>query len=304
MAMLTLAGALGLSLLLAPRALGLRLLGASLLLLVLAPADTEHLGLELTVLDVGQGLAVVLRHREFAVVYDTGDQFSSQFDVGSGIIAPFLRSKGVAEVNLLIISHGDKDHAGGIQGLSRSVPIAERVYGPDLKDRAAEEANVPLCTAGMAWRFGELSIKVIHPDAAFVALTDKDNDLSCTILVEYQGFSALLPGDIEKSAEYYLLSQGRLPAVDVLLAPHHGSQTSSSVSLLAQTQAKLAIFSAGYMNRYRHPSAKVLERYQNLAVESLNTARDGAITVKVAPGGDWQASRERVESRRLWFGVE
>ena len=296
-------GGLATFLLLAPTALGLRILGAALLLLVLSPAKPGFSGLRLTVLDVGQGLAVVMQHGEYAIVYDTGDQFSGSFDVGSRILAPFLRRHGVKKVNLLIVSHGDKDHAGGLLGLSRALPITERVYGPDLKAQALLDGNVPLCQAGMHWRFGDLSLSAIHPDNEYLQLSPADNNLSCTILVEYQGFSALLPGDIETSAEYYLLAKQRLPKVDVLLAPHHGSQTSSSLSLLAKTQPQLVVFSTGYQNRYGHPSGKVLQRYQDFAVEGLNTAREGAITVKVAPGGEWQVYREKAENLRLWFDI-
>jgi len=292
-------GGLGAVLLLAPKGLAFRGLGAALLVLSLSPTAKKQAGLNLTVLDVGQGLAVVIQHQDFSMVYDTGDRFSANFDIGSRVLLPYLRHRAVPALDLLVLSHGDRDHAGGMDALVEALEIDEIVAGPDIP--LAENLQMKHCSSGQRWQHGELFIEVLHPDPAHASVPSLGaNNLSCTLLVSFRGFALMLPGDIEAFAEHHLISSGRLPKVDILLAPHHGSQSSSSSGFIQALQPSLAVVSAGYLNRYRHPSKKVLKRYHSYGVEVVNTALDGAITIQVNSKGEWQMQKERRVQNRIW----
>lgn len=250
--------------------------------------------LELDVLDVGQGLAVVLRTAGHTLVYDTGPGSAGAYDSGKGIIGPFLRSVGVDTVDLLMVSHGDSDHRGGVAGLAATVRIERLMTNPAPAEGLPGDAE---CVSGAAWRWDGVEFLVLHPPPG---LGGTDNNLSCVLLVTAGRSRLLLPGDIEAAVERRLLQDwaGTLD-IDFLVAPHHGSNTSSTSAFLAATSPELAVFSAGYRNRFRHPAAAVQERYRQAAVTTLLTARDGAVHVRVRDMDSgiswsvWRTSRKR-----------
>ncbi|MBT9098853.1 DNA internalization-related competence protein ComEC/Rec2 [Methylovulum psychrotolerans] len=272
---------LGLLLLFAPRGLPSRFLGAVMLLPLLCP-DNQKLRpgeLNVTVLDVGQGLAVAVQTANHWLVYDTGAKFSAQSDSGLQVILPFLRLQGVARLDKLMISHGDNDHIGGAESLLQEIPAAEVLTSvPQLLQAYAPQQ----CVAGQAWQWDGVSFTVLSPPSGLFV---SENDNSCVVKITSAYGSVLLTGDIERGAELGLLrTYGDQLHADVLVAPHHGSKTSSTASFLQTVQAETVIIPAGFQNPFGHPHAKILQRYQALGAQVLNTADSGAVTVHYANG--------------------
>lgn len=232
--------------------------------------------LELTVLDVGQGLAVVMRGGGRTLVYDAGPAYSEAFNAGAGIVVPYLRRLGIAEIDLLVISHGDNDHAGGAPDLVQAMPPVEVVAGVPELDGVA---SLRPCHRGQHWQWGEVEIAVLWPPAGEVSA--HSNDASCVLHVHWQGVDILLPGDIERSAELRLATGFDSPwagQVDVMLAPHHGSTTSSSTAFIRWADPRHVVFSAGFRHHFGHPHPAVVERYRHHGASLWNTAESGAVS--------------------------
>ncbi|RTZ61151.1 MAG: DNA internalization-related competence protein ComEC/Rec2, partial [Gammaproteobacteria bacterium] len=293
------AALLGILLLLSPKGVPGRALGALWLLpLFLFRPDLPGPGeIHLSVLDVGQGLALVVQSHNNTLVYDVGRRYSDRFDVGADIVAPYLRRLGVDHVDQLIVSHEDEDHRGGVPGLRKEMPVSA-IYSsvPELFDGAQP------CHSGQSWRDGAVEYQVLYPlQTEMETETElKDNNLSCVVLVSGPYGAVLIPGDIEKKAEQLLLEQyGDELQSTILLAPHHGSKTSSSVDFIDAVNPRLALFSTGLRNRFHHPHAKVRKRYRDRQIETLNTAWSGAITVTLAREGV-TVDQQRLDHRRFW----
>ncbi|MDX2218563.1 MAG: DNA internalization-related competence protein ComEC/Rec2 [Burkholderiales bacterium] len=301
---------LGTAWLLAPRGWPARWLGALWMLpmfLVLPPAPKPGEAW-VTVLDVGHGLSAVVRTANHSLVYDTGPRWNDDADAGSRIVVPHLRGEGIRALDRLIVSHDDEDHSGGARSvldaravglLSSSLPTESSVLSnrsPDLR--------VERCERGQSWSWDGVHFDVLHPAPAdFEAEKVKDNDLSCVLRIFAGGKSMLLTGDIEKKSEVALLSRaGEQLKSDVLLVPHHGSKTSSHPAFLDAVSPRLAIFTVGYRNRFRHPHPDVVARHADRRIAMLRTDELGAITVKLGEGAvNWQA--ERHLRRRYWHDI-
>ena len=282
--------------LLAPRGLGLRWCGAVALLAVVLAAAPSRPPLQVTVLDVGQGLAVVVETAHHVLVYDTGPEFGERFDAGSRIIAPYLRRGGWHALDLLLVSHRDLDHRGGAAGLSAHYPPRRRLQGWPSPPGAGAAA----CRAGQHWRWDGVEFRVLHPDAARAA----DNDGSCVLLVAAGAVRVLLAGDIERASEMVLLGGGRLPErVDLLVAPHHGSRTSSSPAFVARVRPRHVVYAAGYRHHFGHPHPEVVARYARIGAQPWNTASHGAVRFRwAATGADAQVQvrAARHQRHRYW----
>jgi competence protein ComEC len=298
--------ALGALLLLAPRGLPMRAAGLALLLpLLLFRPDAPGRGAAwVDVLDVGQGLAVVVRTASHALAYDAGPSWSADSDSGSRIVVPFLRGEGVRRLGGLVITHADDDHAGGAAALVR-------LRNPDwlLSPLAQDDENLRLgpasllCEAGLRWEWDGVAFEVLHPDAR--ALGDRrrrENDRACVIRVGTAAASILLASDIEKRAEGELLARGAdALRADVLLVPHHGSRTSSTAAFLDAVAPSLALVSAGWRNRFRHPSPLVLARYRERGIRVVRTDLSGAIHVELpATARERITLRQQAEQRHYW----
>ena len=250
--------------------------------------------LQLHVLDVGQGLAVVASTAHHHLVYDTGPMFSDRFDAGNDVVLPVLRKLNVPTLDRVIVSHADQDHAGGLQALTPIYPDA--LYSSSatrlFDDAVAHEA----CRAGQAWQWDGVKFRVLHPDASKY----DDNNGSCVLLIEAGGRRVLLAGDIEKPVESALLRRFPELQADVVVAPHHGSASSSTGIFVRQLQPAAVIFSTGFQNRFGHPSPAVVTRYRKAGAQAFNTAEDGAIGVKVTPSGGLLVTEERLASPRFW----
>ena len=280
LAALSLFGAL---LLLLPRGFPMRFAGALMLLpmVLYQPERPEKGGFWLTVLDVGQGLSILIQTQHKALLYDTGARFSERFDIGERVILPYLRYAGVQALDILVISHADNDHAGGVASILSEQALKQLRYGEWLP--ALDKSTVPAqyCRAGERWQWQGVNFEFLHP----IKRHNKSNNNSCVLKVWNRQYSVLLTGDIERKVETQLHKRIRQQLLaDVLIVPHHGSNTSSSQAWLDAVEPELAIVSAGYKNRFRHPTQKVTHRYRQMGTSVLNTAYEGAIQLKFSPG--------------------
>jgi competence protein ComEC len=266
-----------------PRHLRERWLGVLPLALLLLFNDRPKFGLRVTVLDVGQGLAVVVETDKRNLLYDSGAQFSAAFSAGSGIVAPFLWQRGWRSITTTLISHEDGDHSGGFAALQQVLPSRQIITGPGVNypEAVLQGQNVEICNAGAEWRWGEVLFEILSPVSAVGSITAREgNNSSCVLRIRWRDIQLLLPCDIESATEYQLLDTGRLdgPHLDVLVAPHHGNKTSSTAKFVQQLQPKHMVFSAGYRHQFGHPHPSVVKAYNAVNSRVWNTAEQGAIT--------------------------
>lgn len=269
----------GILLLFAPRGIPGRWAGLLLLvpMFTVRPPVPEAGEAWVTLLDVGQGLATVIQTRNHTLVYDAGPRYSPTFDTGSRVVVPFLRSQGVARIDKLVVSHGDNDHIGGVPALMQVFTVNELVTGVSGEVRLQDAAH---CERGGNWQWDGVEFSVLYPQAG---RQPGGNNASCVIRVKSQGGQRLLlTGDIEAGPERYLLLASRKQLrSEVLIVPHHGSLTSSTRDFVNAVAPDYALFPVGYGNRYRFPRDAVVERYQAVGSMLYDTARHGAITVRL-----------------------
>jgi competence protein ComEC len=245
------------------------------------------------VLDVGQGLAVLVRTAGHTLLYDTGPLYSAESNAGLRVVVPYLRATGVRQLDTLVVSHRDKDHAGGVTAVQAYLPVTR------LLTSIPELGGEP-CTVEQQWIWDGVGFAILNPDSADYALkSKKTNSMSCVLRISNANGSALLTADIEAADERALIA--RLPDMlrsEVLVVPHHGSNASSTTEFIAAVGAREAIFSAGYRNAFNHPRHDVLERYA--ASRQWRTDRDGAVRIVLA--GPPEVSAWRKEHGRYWYG--
>jgi len=288
----------GVAWLLAPRGVPWRSAGLALMLpaFLVPPAAPAEGAAWITALDVGQGLAVIVRTSSRTLVYDTGPAFGADADSGDRIVLPALRGAGVSRVDAMVLTHEDGDHVGGalsiletlqVDALHSSLPAAHplNVLAPARR-----------CLAGQAWTWDGVRFEFLHPQAGE---TYKRNDSSCVLRIEAGGRVVLLTGDIERGAEAALVARNANLRADVLVMPHHGSRTSSSAPFIAAVAPRWAVVTAGYRNRFGHPSAEVLERYRQAGAQLLRTDRDGAVGIRLE--GEVFIDRQRALRGRYWL---
>jgi len=262
----------------APRGLPLRGLGLLLFLPLVWPVARLPPvgGFQAWVLDVGQGLSVVVRTRGHALVYDAGARYPSGFDLGEAVVVPALHALGIDRLDVLMVSHADNDHAGGAPAVAEAFPHAARYAG--------EPGRMPLpmtaCQAGQAWQWDGVTFRVLSPRAD---TTGRRNDRSCVLAVDGADGRLLLTGDISSEVEPFVAAAAGSHRPTVLVVPHHGSRYSSDPAFIAAIGPRLALVSAGWHNRFGHPHPLVLARYAQAGVPLLNTATRGAIEVDAPP---------------------
>ena len=255
-----------------------------------------------SVLDVGQGLAVVVRGPDGGfVLVDAGPTGGGRFDAGDRIVVPALADAGCRRLDVLALSHDHDDHAGGARAVLRDLEVGELWIGAGserdpLTRRVIESAVVRgvavrrLKRGDRAVRAG-LSLAVLHP-----ADEDRSRPLNdrCLVLSARapSGASILLPGDLEADGERALLAGGAAQEAGVLVAPHHGADGSSTRPFLERVAPRLVLVSAGVRNRFGHPGAAALARFAAVDAQVLRTDRDGTIQLTDA-GGAWDASVEK-----------
>ncbi len=298
-------GTAGVAWLLLPRGFPARWVGmVALIPLVAVPAPRPATGEALVrVLDVGQGLAVHVQTAGHDLLYDAGPAFSADANSGNRIIVPYLRAAGVRRLDMMMVSHRDKDHEGGAEAVLEAVPTALLLtsLSVDHPMSAMPVAHRP-CIDGETWQWDGVRFDVLHPTEAGYSTAKTTNELSCVLKVSAPGGAVLLTGDIDARTEAALLARHAADVgAEVLVPPHHGSRSSSSPALVAAVRPRQAIFSAGYRNRFGHPAPEVLERFRIIGAEPHLTDSEGAVTVRVGRNGIDMES-ERSSRRRYWHG--
>ncbi|HEY5139239.1 MAG TPA: DNA internalization-related competence protein ComEC/Rec2, partial [Methylococcales bacterium] len=285
----------GILLLLAPVGMPSRWLSLVMFLpLVFTAPDKPETGdIKLTLLDVGQGLSIVVQTANHWLVYDTGAKFSTESDLGQSVLLPFLRLQGAGKIDKLIISHGDNDHIGGAVSLMLGIPVEQVLTSVP---RQLSDYTPVMCAAGQSWTWDKVRFTLLSPQHAFVS----ENDNSCVLKIQSEKGSVLLTGDIEALAESWLVeTYGNNLKANVLIAPHHGSKTSSSPKFLQAIQPEYVLIPSGYRNQFGHPHQDVLARYKQIKAKWLSSADSGAITIKVEDGL-WAVQPMRDTESKYW----
>lgn len=267
----------GVLLLLAPKGMPTRYLGFFWLLpLFFGEIQRPHYGdIWIHLLDVGQGLASIVRTQHHVLIYDTGPRLSPTLDTGKLVLLPFLQTIGVGKVNLMVISHGDNDHSGGAMVILKKIHV-DKVLSSIPKKFLPK--IVSSCEEKMNWQWDGVNFEILYPPIKYSYL---GNNSSCVLKISNHSQSILLVGDIEKAAENYLVHGKKDLLSTVLIVPHHGSKTSSSIEFLNHVRPKYALFPTGFHNRFKFPHKIVVNRYRRLGSKMYDTAVDGAITLKL-----------------------
>lgn len=286
---------LGVVWLLMPRGVPARWVGVLLLLpsLFFQPARPDTGKARVTVLDVGQGLAVVVQTASNTLLYDSGPLYSAESDAGQRIVVPYLRAIGVSTLDAMVITHSDTDHSGGAASVMTAMPVGRLLSSiPELPGEA--------CIDGQTWEWEGVRFRMLHPQAqAAEGIRVKPNHQSCVLRIEAGGNVMLLTSDIEAADERTMLANDAAAVrADVLLVPHHGSRTSSTPEFVAAVGARDVIYPVGYRNRFGHPRADVVARYGDARI--WRTDRHGAITIEL--GGDTPPVAWRETHARYWHG--
>ncbi|ORU93972.1 MAG: MBL fold metallo-hydrolase [Cycloclasticus sp. symbiont of Bathymodiolus heckerae] len=229
---------------------------------------------KLVLLDVGQGLSAVIHTSNHTLVFDTGAKYSEKSDLASTVVMPYLNGEGITQIDTLLISHGDNDHAGGANTLLASFKVNSLMTSVS----AMFAKHKPIeCKYGVAWVWDGVEFEILSPSQFNLF---EGNNASCVLRVSSINGSVLLPGDIEKSMESSLLQyKASSLKADILIAPHHGSKTSSTSAFIGAVSPRYVLFPVGYKNRFKFPSKLIVERYSKRGIQSYDTASGGALTV-------------------------
>ena len=276
---------------------------ALLPMLLQLPHHPPENSFRVTAFDVGQGMALLVETERHRLLYDTGPAYAPGADGGSRVILPYLRMRGIAALDGIVISHGDADHTGGALAVLEGVDagwLGSSLPADHAIVRAARRHV--RCSAGQHWEWDGIAFDMLHPTPA--SYDDghlKTNARSCTLRISNGRRTVLLAGDIEAAQEAALVERAsdRLRA-DVLLAPHHGSGTSSTLAFLQAVRPGIAVFQVGYRNRYHHPKTEVYDRYGALGVERLRTDDAGALSLAFGENVAWRSYR--ADHARYWYG--
>jgi competence protein ComEC len=229
--------------------------------------DTRF-GIEITVLDVGQGQSVVIRSGGETLVYDCGGGVSS-----GRIASRYLRSRGVRGIDYLVLSHYHHDHINGVPALLETMDV-KRIIGPDL-ELPHDGYQIEIAVSSSSFMLGNTEIYLI-PSLWF----GDDNDRSLSLYAVQDGFSFLVTGDLGHSSERWLLRYTGLTSADVIIAGHHGSAGSTSEELLNALNPQAAVISSGITNSFGHPSPEVLRRLFDCDIAVYRTDRRGNVTIR------------------------
>lgn len=269
--------------------------------------------------DVGQGSAVLVETATQALLFDAGPRHYGGSDAGERVVAPFLQARGIGVLDVLVLSHADQDHVGGARAVLAAVPVRRSYASFDVAGFVRRDARIwpdagramtdapPVlpedmrrCRRGDAWEADGVTFTFLHPDNDVSGVAEDRNADSCVLRVQGASHALLLTGDIGVAQERQLVARG-LPATDVVMAPHHGSASSSGREWVAAAQAGHAIAQAGHLNRFRHPAPAVQRRWLRAGAAFWRSDRDGAVMAESSARGlaVW-AQRER--GRRYWHG--
>ena len=278
--------ALGFLALIAPGGLRLRAPACLLIALAVAFARPQRAPGEVVVhvIDVGQGQAVLVETRNHVLLYDTGPGSASGWEAGSSIVVPYLQSLGLGAVDRTIVSHGDSDHSAGLRGM--------RAMDVDVGDVLSSDRRFgEPCLQGQSWTWDAVRFSILHPGPGLPYL---GNDSSCVLRIDSEELSILIPGDVSSVVESRL-ARTTAP-VDILIAAHHGSTSSSSTSFLNALDPRIVVFSRGAYNRFGMPRQEVLQRMTDRQI--ADTAQCGGLILTAAPSGQILLRHARDRQRR------
>ena len=284
-------------------------------LFVVRPEPPPPGAFRLTVLDVGQGLAVVVETHRHTLVYDTGPRFSETADAGGRIVAPFLRAAGLRRADGLIVSHQDLDHSGGALSLMQATPVgwfaSSLPADHPIVVRAQARANAD---NERSWRASPGSAGLgrratspccIPTRAEYDDPQAKTNDRSCVVRIDSAYGSALLTGDIEAQVRGAAAAHRRRRA-----ARRRAGRAASRFAHVVhagihsqRSRRRIAVFACGYRNRFGHPRPDIVARYEAASVRMIRTDLDGAVTLTFAPDTSLVPISARDQRRRYWMDV-
>ena len=247
---------------------------------------------QVVVFDVGQGLSVLLQSQQETLLYDTGFANQSGYSVAKSVILPYLRAQGVEHLNHFVVSHSDNDHAGGSDDIQAAVKIEHLWHS---------QATSPFryCTSGVMMSLGDFEGRFYTQQGPHIGRSRNNN--SCVLHLTNGDFSLLLAGDIEQRSELALVqSAGSAIRAQVLIAPHHGSKTSSSAAFIEAVSPRWVVYSAGRFNPWGFPAESVKQRYQQAGVAALNTAEQGMIRIQ-SQDNNWQIQGFRGGLSPYWY---
>jgi len=289
-----------------PRGFPARWLGAFCLLpalLVQAPVPATG-AMWVETLDIGQGLAVLVRTAHHNYLFDTGPRYGPNSDSGGRIILPYLRGEGVTQLDTLVLSHDDNDHTGGAGSILAAMPV-DKILTPLPTDHVLIKPYVQhylRCETGLSWAVDGVNFHVLHPDvSSYADPTLKDNHRGCVLKVDSPGGSVLLTADIEAPDEAYLLQHPADLPSDLLLAPHHGSHTSSTPAFITAVHPKWVIFTVGAHNRFGHPHGDVVARYANQGIAMWRSDWNGEVSFHFTPKQAPTMLAWRQAHQRYWM---
>ncbi len=269
--------------LLLPRGVPMRWLGCVgfLPMLLIVPQRPLTGDMKVSVLDVGQGLSVVVQTAAHTLLYDAGSKYNEQSDAGARVVVPFLQGEGVSRLDGFMVSHNDIDHSGGMPSVLAQMPLGWLASSlPDDLELSTSTKRMK-CYAGQRWNWDNVKFEVLHPQIdSYGDTAIKDNNRSCVLKITSSSGSVLLTGDIEKEVESALIAQvpEQLKS-DVMVAPHHGSKTSSSSEFIDTVLPDIVVFTSGYLNRFKHPVPLVVARYQSSSSAMFRSDYHGAIEI-------------------------
>ena len=300
-----LAGLLGAVLLVLPLPWRARVLALPLLIaLVLPPRDVPTVGdFDVLALDVGQGTSVLVRTHGHLLVFDAGPQYSRESDAGQRVLLPLLRAQGTSRVDRLVLSHRDLDHVGGAAAVMKAMQVDDVLSSLEAGHPLLAQATHPTrCAAGQSWVWDGVHFDVLRPEVRDYDRALKSNAMSCVLRVSSEGArprSVLLTGDIERDQEAALVANAAdALRSDVLIVPHHGSRTSSTAAFLDAVKPRVAVFQAGYRNRFGHPAPDVVARYVERGIEVRVSPDCGAWRWDARGANDGICHRDA--ARRYW----
>jgi competence protein ComEC len=298
-------GMLGILWMLLPAGFPARWLGALMILpmFFISPATPPNGAIRMMVFDVGQGLAVSVQTQNHALLFDTGPDFNGEANSGNRILVPALRGLGIAQLDGLILSHNDLDHTGGAVSVLQAMPI-------NWVDSSLEFDNEILrpvhdsrhCVDGQNWNWDGVHFEILHPSLASYRRDDiSNNNRGCVLRISSGSQTVLIAADIEKDSEKRLLKlyPEKLPAI-LLVVPHHGSKTSSTVAFVQKVHPRYAIFTVGYRNKFHHPRPDVVARYRDIGSELFRSDEDGAIIIQMSAAA-LTLERYRKSHARYWY---
>ncbi|MBL4827490.1 MAG: DNA internalization-related competence protein ComEC/Rec2 [Spongiibacteraceae bacterium] len=295
----------GMLLVLSPKGIPLRHWGWVMMLPIVMykPKPIEVAELQVNVLDVGQGLAIVVHTKLHTLVYDVGVAYGEHFSIVRSVMLPFLQSQGITTVDRLVLSHGDNDHAGGWRVLTDALPVKQVHYGQWLD--GFEKTQAYSCRAGYRWHWDGVIFEYLHPASPGInekIAKSSSNNNSCVLKISTPGASFLLTGDIERDVERLLSDKlGERLRAKVLIAPHHGSATSSSWPFIRSVNPEHVVISSGYRNQFGHPKEQIVKRYLQLNATVHRTSVQGAIGFQVKKGQLLAVSHYRERYQHYWM---